>query len=113
LPNLVLNSDGMPFWVILGISGLTWLAILHSLRHFKQRWDLNSLLIILLVGLLLPAVAAVFNVLSSPSNRWLLLSALLFSVLTMRLIDDWKELDSSDYRLFLGASIGLIIVIWI
>lgn len=113
LPNLVLNSDGMPFWVILGISSLTWLAILHSLRHFKQRWDLNSLLIILLVGLLLPAVAATFNVLSSPSNRWLLLSTLLFSVLTMRLIDDWKKLDSWDYRLFLGASVGLIIIIWV
>lgn len=113
LPNLILNGEGMPFWTIIGISGLTWLAVLHSLRHFKKRWDLNSLLVALLIGLLVPGVAAFFNVLTSPSNRWVLLSALLFSVLTMRLVDEWTELDVWDYRLFLGASVGLLVLIWV
>lgn len=112
LPGLVVGQEAMPFWVILGISGLTWLAILHSLRHFKRRLDLNWLLILLVVGVLIPAVAAVFNVMSSPSNRWLLLSALLFSMLTMRLVDEWTTLDEWDYRLFVGASVGLLILIW-
>lgn len=114
LPNLILtNGSGLPYWTILGMSGITFFAVVHSLRHFKRRLAINGMIIAIFLGILIPAVAAVFNVMTSPSNRWLLMTTLFFAFLTMRLIDDLPHLDRIDYLSFIGASVGLLLLIWL
>ncbi|EIW13763.1 putative membrane protein [Lactiplantibacillus pentosus KCA1] len=114
LPNLLItNGSGLPYWTLLGMSGITFFGIVHSLRHFKQHFEVNVLIIAIGLSVLFPAIAAVFNVMTSPSNRWLLMTTLLFAFLTMRLIDELPSLDKVDYLSFIGASVGLLVLVWL
>jgi len=114
LPNrLLTNGGGVQYWVTLGLSGISWLGLIYSLRHFKRYFYLNVVIVGMAIGILVPAFAAVFNVFSSPSNRWLLMATLVFAYVTMILVDQLPTLTRDDLKWLAGFSLGLIAVIWV
>ncbi|WP_056946397.1 YfhO family protein [Secundilactobacillus odoratitofui] len=114
LPNAILNASGqMYYWVVMGTSGLTLIAMIWSFRHFKKYLMLNILILLIAVGLLFPEVAAVMNVMSTPSNRWLLLAQLAFGLVAGRFVDHLDELVPADFKWFLYGTLLLFAAIWV
>ncbi|KRN21270.1 integral membrane protein [Secundilactobacillus similis DSM 23365 = JCM 2765] len=113
LPDALINSNGtIYYWVVIGTSGLSLLGIIWMMRHFRQNLAVNITLIFILLGLLVPAVAATFNVMSTPSNRWVLLAHLVFAFIAARFVDQIHTLEPADFTWFLGVSTGLLILVW-
>lgn len=114
LPNAILDASGRSmYWAVMGTSGLTLLAIIWSLRHFKQYLMLNITLILIAVGLLFPQFAAVMNVMSTPSNRWILLAQLPFALTAGIFIDHLHELVPADFKWFLSGTLLLLALVWL
>ncbi|ANZ63021.1 hypothetical protein AYR62_02130 [Secundilactobacillus paracollinoides] len=113
LPAALINANGtVYYWTILGLSGITLMAIIWPMRRFKRYWVLNTLIILTAVGLLLPQIAAIMNVMSTPSNRWLLLAQLLFAIVSAVFIDRLSELTVRDFYWFMGSAIALALGFW-
>lgn len=113
LPNaLVTTGNPMRFWVNLGVAGLTFLGIVYVLRHFRRYLWLNISLVLLAVGMLLPAVPALMNGGTTPSQRWLLLAALPFGLATMTFLDHLTSLTRADLRGLSWSVVGLLVAIW-
>ncbi|AVK63354.1 hypothetical protein C5Z26_04220 [Lactobacillus sp. CBA3606] len=114
LPNRLLTNGGsVQYWVTLGLSSISFIGAIYTLRHFKRYRYLNWVLLAMLVGILVPAFAAVFNVLSTPSNRWLLMATLVFAYATMIFVDQLPQLTVADLKWLAGISCGLLGVIWL
>lgn len=114
LPNrLMTNGGGVQYWVTIGLSGISWLGLIYSLRHFKRYFYINIVIVGMALGILIPAFAAVFNVFSSPSNRWLLLATLVFGYVTMIIVDQLPRLTHDDLKWLVGASLWLLALIWV
>lgn len=67
----------------------------------------------MMLGILLPQFAAVFNVFSTPSNRWLLMATLVFAYATMAFMDQVTALTAADLKWLAGISGGLLVIIWL
>ncbi|ORN04746.1 YfhO family protein [Lentilactobacillus parabuchneri] len=114
IPSAILPTGrAMNFWLVIGISGLSFLGLVYMLRHFKRYFWPNVALITMLVGILLPAVGAVMNAISTPSNRWVFLVTILFGFATMIFVDHIGSFTKNDVAWFAGASIGLITLVWV
>ncbi|TBX41402.1 hypothetical protein EUZ87_09715 [Lactiplantibacillus paraplantarum] len=114
LPNRLLTNGGsVQYWVTLGLSSISFIAVIYTLRHFKRYWVLNWVLLAMMLGILLPQFAAVFNVFSTPSNRWLLMATLVFAYATMAFMDQVTALTATDLKWLAGISGSLLIVIWL
>lgn len=114
LPNRLLTNGGsVQYWVTLGLSSISFIAIIYTLRHFKRYWVLNWVLVVMMIGIPLPQFAAVFNVFSTPSNRWLLMATLVFAYATMAFMDQVTALTAADLKWLAGISGGLLVVIWL
>ncbi|MGF7427830.1 YfhO family protein [Lactiplantibacillus argentoratensis] len=114
LPNRLLTNGGsVQYWVTLGLSSISFIAIIYTLRHFKRYWVLNWVLVVMMIGILLPQFAAVFNVFSTPSNRWLLMATLVFAYATMAFMDQVTALTAADLKWLAGISGVLLVVIWL
>ncbi|KRK47964.1 integral membrane protein [Secundilactobacillus kimchicus JCM 15530] len=114
LPNALLNTSGnIYYWAVLGTSGLTLLAMVWTFRRFTRYLWLNITLILIAIGLLFPAVAATLNVLSTPSNRWVLLAHLVFSLTAALFVDHLHTVTVKDYRWFILASALLLLLVWL
>lgn len=113
LPNAILNSSGqMYYWVVMGTSGLALLAMIWSLRHFKRYLIINITLIAIAVALLFPQFAAMMNVMSTPSNRWVMLVELLFALISGIFIDHIRELEPADFKWFTWGTVILLALVW-
>jgi len=113
LGNTVLTTgNALNYWAVLGISSLSFLGCIYVLRHFRTYRYLAGTLVLCAVGLLFPAVAAFFNVLSTPSNRWLLLVAIPVVLAMMTLFDHFNELEPRDGWWLLGGSLALLLVVY-
>ncbi|MFC6254979.1 YfhO family protein [Secundilactobacillus hailunensis] len=114
LPNAILDASGQKFyWVVMGTSGLTLLSMIWSFRHFKKYLMLNITLILIAVGLLFPQFAAIMNVMSTPSNRWLLLAQLPFALIAGIFVDHIHELVPADFKWFLNGTLLLLALVWL
>ena len=114
LPNRLLTNGGsVQYWITLGLSGISFISMIYTLRHFKRYWVLNWVLIAMMIGILVPSFAAVFNVFSTPSNRWLLMATLVFAYATMVLVDHITGLTAGDLKWIAGVSFGWLILIWL
>ncbi|RRK11120.1 hypothetical protein D1831_04020 [Lactiplantibacillus garii] len=114
LPNRLLTNGGsVQYWITLGLSGISFISMIYTLRHFKRYWVLNWVLIVMTIGILLPSFAAVFNVFSTPSNRWLLLATLVFAYATMELVDHLADLTAADLKWIAGVSFGWLVLLWL
>lgn len=113
LPNaFVTTGNPMQFWVNLGLAGLTFLSLIYVLKHFRQYLWLNLALLGLAGGTLLPGVAAIMNGGTTPSQRWLLLGCLAFSLAVMELTSHLAELTRSDLTAMGLGVVGLLVVVW-
>ncbi|WP_172187774.1 YfhO family protein [Lentilactobacillus kribbianus] len=114
IPDNILTPIGsMQYWMIMGMSSVSFLGIVYAFKHFKANLWLNIGLISIFVGILFPAVGAVFNGLAAPSNRWVFLGALGFSFAAMILIDHLNVLTRSDIATMIIASLLLIVSVWL
>lgn len=114
LPNTLLDSSGdRLYWAVIGTSGVSLIAMMWTLRHFKQYLMLNITLILIVVGMLLPQFAAVMNVMSTPSNRWLLLAQIVFALAAGIFVDHLHELEPADFKWFLWGTLIFFALIWI
>ena len=114
LPNRLLTNGGtVQYWITLGLSGISFISMIYTLRHFKRYWVLNWVLIAMTLGILLPSFAAVFNVFSTPSNRWLLLATLVFAYATMIFVDQVNQLSAGDLQWIAGITFGWLILLWV
>ncbi len=114
LPNRLLTNGGsVQYWVTLGLSSISFLGAIFTLRHFKRYWTLNWVIVAMMIGILVPGFAAFFNVLSTPSNRWLMMATLVFAIATMIFIDALPNLTTGDLKWLAGVSGGLLAVIWL
>ncbi|CAJ1230148.1 membrane protein [Levilactobacillus zymae] len=114
LSNAILTTGNSPtYWAILGMSGLGFLGCVYVLVHWRQQRSLALTLVLIIVGLGFPAVAAFFNVLSTPSNRWLLLVAVPVTLATMVLTDHVTTLTPHDRWWLMGATGGLLLLVYL
>ena len=114
LANTVLTTgNGLTYWVVFGMTGFTFFGCVYTLLHWKQNWSLALTLTAILIGLVFPAVAAFFNVLSTPSNRWLILAAIPLNLATMVLADQVTTLTTRDRRWIGGTAAGLLILVYL
>ncbi|WP_203652225.1 YfhO family protein [Secundilactobacillus yichangensis] len=114
LPNMLLDSSGdRYYWAVMGTSGLTLLAAMWTLRHFKKYLVLNVTLLLIAAGMLLPQFAAIMNVMSTPSNRWLLLAQMVFALTAGIFVDHLHELVPADFKWFLGGTLIFFALVWV
>lgn len=114
LGNAILTTGNvLSYWAILGISSLGFLGCIYVLVHWRHYRQLALTLGLIVVGLGVPAVAALFNVLSTPSNRWLLLAAVPVNLALMTLMDHLAELTVSDRWWLSGAAVALLVGVYI
>lgn len=114
LGNAVLTTgNGLSYWSVLGISGLGFFGCVYVLVHWKSYRYLAGTLIAIVLGLSFPAVAAFFNVLSTPSNRWLLLAAVPINLAAMALTDHLTDLTPLDRRWLVGGAALLLLVVYL
>lgn len=106
------TGRAMNFWLVIGISAVSFLGIIYVLRHFKKYLWPNVGLIVILIGILLPAFGAVMNALSTPSNRWVLLGNLIFGMATVVFIDNLDNFTRKDVAWFVAAAVLLLTIIW-
>ncbi|WP_056983927.1 YfhO family protein [Lentilactobacillus farraginis] len=113
MPSAILPTGrAMNFWLVIGISSLSFLGVIYTLKHFKKyRWQ-NIGLIVALIGILIPAFGAIMNAVSTPSNRWFLLANIIFGLATMALVDHLDQLTKNDIAWLTGAGTLLIIIVW-
>ncbi|GHP14862.1 membrane protein [Lentilactobacillus fungorum] len=114
IPNqLMTSTTTKDYWLVLNLCGLVFLAAIYVLRHFKKYRSLAIILVLIIIGMLLPQISATTNGLSTPSNRWLFLAVLPFSLATMILVDQLAKLSRGDLIWLLGAFVMLISLVWI
>lgn len=114
LPDNILTSNGdIYYWALIATSGLSLIAMIWTMRRFKRYLALNITSILIAIGLLFPAVAATLNVMSTPSNRWLMMAQLVFALTAATLVDHLSDFTSRDFFWLTGVIAGLIIIIWI
>lgn len=114
MPNqLITSTTTKDYWLVLNFCGLTFLGAVYVLRHFKRYRSLATIITLTIIALMLPQFSAVANAMSTPSNRWLFLIVLPMSLATMILVDQLKNLTQNDLRWLIGASAGLIVLVWI
>lgn len=114
LPNMLLDSSGdRYYWAVMGTSGLTLLAIMWTMRRFKKYLVLNVTLLLIAAGMVLPQFAAIMNVMSTPSNRWLLLAQMVFALTAGIFVDHLHELVPADFKWFLGGTLIFFGLVWI
>lgn len=114
LSNAILTTgNGLSYWAILGISSLGFLGCVYVVVHWRRYHYLTLTLALIVVGMLFPAVAAIFNVFSTPSNRWLLLAAIPVGLATMTLMDHVTTLTLSDRRWLGGATAVLLLIVYL
>ncbi|WP_061776846.1 YfhO family protein [Levilactobacillus senmaizukei] len=110
---MVTTGNPMRFWVNLGLAGITFLALVYVLRHFRRYLWLNIAIVMMAVGTLIPAVAAIMNGGTTPSQRWLLLGCLAFSLAVMAFVDNLTNLDRGDLTTLMLSTLGLLLVVWL
>ncbi|PWF99847.1 YfhO family protein [Levilactobacillus bambusae] len=114
VPSSIITSPGRAgFWLSMGISTLTFLGIVYVLSHYRRYLALSVTLTLILVGSLSPVVAAIMNGGSTPSDRWILLGCLFFSLALMIFVDHFSTLTRYDYRVMVGAAIILVGLVWV
>ncbi|HBF74546.1 MAG TPA: hypothetical protein DDW71_04745 [Lactobacillus sp.] len=114
LPDNLLTSNGnIYYWALIATSGLSLIAMVWTLRRFKRYLALNLTLILIAIGLLFPAVAATLNVMSTPSNRWLMMAQLVFALTAATLVDHLTHYTTRDFIWLTGVIAGLVVIIWI
>ncbi|WP_395320194.1 YfhO family protein [Fructilactobacillus frigidiflavus] len=114
LPGKILGLGGaFNFWLLIGISGFSFLAVVYTFSHFKKYAALKWGLIVALIGILLPAFSSVFNAFASPSNRWTSLILLPIGLATAVLADQITSLTKRDLMIFALSSLSLISLIWL
>ncbi|WP_429971577.1 YfhO family protein [Fructilactobacillus sp. Tb1] len=114
LPGKILGLGGaFNFWLLIGISGFSFLAVIYTFTHFKRYQALNTGLIIAMIGILIPAFSSVFNAMAAPSNRWASLILLPIGLATAILSDHLTDLTKRDLGIFAISSVGLVSLIWL
>lgn len=114
LGNAILTTGNtLNYWSVLGLSGLTFFGCVYTLVHWRRHRWLAGTLVAIVVALGIPAVAAVFNVFSTPSNRWILLAAVPFGLATMTLADQLGKLTRRDRWWLVGSAAGLLAVVYL
>jgi len=111
--SILTTGDPLNYWVILGLSSLTFLGCVYVLVHWREYRYLAGTLVAIGVGLLIPAVAAFFNVFSTPSNRWLLLATVPFSLASMIFFEHLRTLTTRDGWWLGGSALGLLVVVYV
>ncbi|WP_283680173.1 YfhO family protein [Lentilactobacillus sp. Marseille-Q4993] len=114
LPSAILQTGrAMNFWLVIGITSISFLGLVYMLIHFKTFLEQNIFTLIILIGILIPAVGAVINAFSTPSNRWILLGNLLFGMATMVFVENITNFTRRDVGIMLLSGLGLIAIIWL
>ncbi|WP_367377196.1 YfhO family protein [Levilactobacillus cerevisiae] len=114
LGNAVLTTGNTSsYWSVLGLSGIAFLGCAFTLVHWRQNRWLAGTLVAIVIGLMIPMIAAFFNVLSTPSNRWILLAAVPVGLATMTLADQLTQLTLRDRWWLAGSVAGLLAVVYL
>ncbi|OFA12524.1 bacterial membrane protein YfhO [Lentilactobacillus sunkii] len=114
LPDQIITSTTTKdYWLVLNFCGLTFLAAVYILKHFKKFRALAFIITLTIVALLFPQFSAIANAMSTPSNRWLFLIVLPMCLATMIFVDELPKLTRSDITWLIVASFSLIVLVWI
>lgn len=112
LPSSILSTNGVNYWLIFGITGLSFLGMIYVFKHFRENGALATGLILVFLGTLFPWVAATFNVMSSPSNRWVMVIQLPMALAAMVLLEHFNKLSTSDCWWMTIGCLLLLVVSW-
>lgn len=110
LPAQLLASGESAFWVKIGFSSLATLTLFHLFYHRKQYPLIITSFLIGLTMLLFPMFGALFNGFQSPSNRWILLLFVPFSLGTAFFIDSIKKITTAEIK-YLSICLGIYLLL--
>ena len=88
-------------WVILGIHSIIFITLPIAFYNFKQhRYELLFLLILLIPLFIAPA-GSILDCLSYPNNRWSYVIVFLLSMISVKVIDNFKRLSNKNLILII------------
>ncbi|MBC6298300.1 YfhO family protein [Listeria sp. FSL L7-1517] len=112
LGKMYLTTESAGYWANLGFAAIAVFVLPFVLRYRKKYPTLFFSLLIGFVMMLFPFFGAIFNGLSSPSNRWMYALALPISIGVSFLLTDYKTLTKKDIRNFLITIVVFLCVSW-
>ncbi len=107
------TGNSMNFWLVIGITSIALLGLVYIVRNHKRFLLENVSLIVIFIGILIPAFGAIMNTFTTPSNRWILLGNLLFALAATIFIDNIENFTKKDINWFVIFSIAFVGFIWV
>ncbi|WP_271004140.1 YfhO family protein [Listeria seeligeri] len=112
LGKMFLTTESAGYWANLGFAAIAVFVLPFILRYRKKYPVVFFSLLFVFVMMLFPFFGALFNGLSSPSNRWMFAIALPISMGVAFLLTDYKSLTKKDMRNFLITIVIFLCVSW-
>ena len=98
-------------WSIIGGSSILLLTLIMFFKDKKRNSLLLKFLIILLIPLLIPFVATIFDCMSFPNNRWAFVIPFIFSLITIEVLEKNIKIDiKSVVKIIIVYTIFVIIL---
>ncbi|EMJ6491816.1 YfhO family protein [Listeria monocytogenes] len=112
LGKMYITTESAGYWANLGFAAIA-VFVLPFIWQYRKKYPVVFISLVLGLGMMLfPFFGALFNGLSSPSNRWMFAVALPVSIGVSFLLTDYKTLTKKDMRNFLITIIIFIVVSW-
>lgn len=80
-------------WSLIGVSSIILVILPIIFKKRKKYGNLVNFLLVMLVPLLVPTIATVFDGMAFPNNRWAFVIAFLFSILTVYFFNNNESVD--------------------
>lgn len=110
LPVRLISESQFSYWALMWFVAPVLVAIVFVLIRWRRYPIMASLICMTGVFLLFPQMAAMFNGFASPSNRWLFMAALVYSLAVSVTFSEFTELTSRQVR-WLATIIGIYLVV--
>lgn len=113
LPGMAISNYSRPYWVTGGVLAIGVIAMLWSLRRFRQFKAVNLTFVVSGIILLVPFFAALMNGGTSPSNRWTFLVMFPVAITVIYLLDNLVTIDKKDLIVFTIAGFIMALSLFI
>ena len=112
IPSLI-SVENTGNWSLIGVSGII-LGILPIFIKNKHKYkNLYIYLICLIIPLLIPFIATIFDCMSYPNNRWAFIISFILAIITVNILNDEDNIKKIDLKkgIIYILIYGLIILI--
>ena len=89
----LISTNNTGNWSLIGISSIILVTLPLFLMDKKRNSTLFKFLIVLMIPILIPVVATIFDCMSFPNNRWAYVIPFIFSLITIEVLEKDLKID--------------------